>query len=191
MKKRLIILGAGGHGRSVADMVLAQEEFDLIGFLDDTYPELQSVWGVPVLGAIKAAPEWRTAAEYAFVAIGNNAARESFCMMLRAAGFSLPTIIHQRAVVSSRAVIGDGTAIMAGGVVGAEAELGQGVIVNACAVVDHHAKVGDYGHLGVSAAMAGGTCLGRSAWMQAGAVLGYGVHVPDGSVLAAGTAVSA
>lgn len=191
MKKRLIILGAGGHGRSVADMVLAREEFDLIGFLDDASPELQSVWNIPVLGAIGSAPEWRSAAEYAFVAIGNNAARESFCIMLRAAGFSLPTLIHPQAIVSSRAVIGEATAIMAGSIVGTEAELGEGVIVNAGAVVDHHAQVEDYAHLGVGAMMAGGTCLGRSAWMQAGAALGYGVRIPEGTVLPPAAGVGA
>jgi UDP-3-O-[3-hydroxymyristoyl] glucosamine N-acyltransferase len=80
---------------------------------------------------------------------------------------------------------------MAGAVVGTEARLGVGVIVNCVAVVDHDCRVGDFGHLGVGAVMAGGSALGQGAWMQAGAALGYGVVVADGVTLAPGMAVAA
>jgi UDP-3-O-[3-hydroxymyristoyl] glucosamine N-acyltransferase len=76
---------------------------------------------------------------------------------------------------------------MAGAIVGTEARLGMGSIVNCGAVVDHHATVEDFGHLGVSASMAGGTVLVRGAWMQAGSALGYGVEVAAGEVLLPGT----
>ena len=79
---------------------------------------------------------------------------------------------------------------MAGATVGTEAQLGKGVIVNSGAVVDHHCRVDDFGHLGVHAAMAGGSVLGRGAWMQAGSALGYGVNIGAGVVLAPGEAIS-
>lgn len=131
----------------------------------------------------------RAAAELAMVAIGNNAVREKLMQQLAAASFDWATVVHPRAIESPSAVVGAGSAVMAGAIVGTEACLGVGSIVNCGAVVDHHATVEDFGHLGVSASMAGGTVLGHGAWMQAGAALGYGVKVPAGVTLAPGEAV--
>lgn len=189
--RRLIIIGAGGHACSITDIVLEQGDYGLVGFVDDAYPDLESVWEFPVLGKVDAAAGLRAMAEYAFVAIGNNRVRESLFQVLANAGFKLPNIVHPRAIVSSRAILGRGVAIMAGAVVGTEASLGDGVIVNAGAVVDHHARVEDFGHLGVNTAMAGGSQLGYGAWMQAGSALGYGVEVPAGRILAPGEAIQA
>lgn len=188
--RRLLIVGAGGHGRSVADAVLEAGTFVLAGFLDDAAPSLPKVWDVPVLGTAADVGAYRRHADAAIVAIGNNAAREALCLRLSEAGFELATAVHPKAIVSPRATIGPGSAIMAGAIVGTEARLGFGTIVNSGAVVDHHAQVHDFGHLGVHACMAGGTVLGRGAWMQAGCSLGYGVKVPDGAVLLPGTALA-
>lgn len=187
--KRLLIIGAGGHARSIADIVLERREYALVGFLDDAYPDLKSVWDTPVLGRIDAAAGLRGMADCAFVAIGNNRVREGLLKTMLQAGFELPSVVHGRAIVSPRATIGRGVAFMAGAVVGTEAILGDGVIVNAGAVVDHHARVDDFGHMGVGAVMAGGSRLGRGAWMKAGSALGYGVEVPPGVVLAPGEAM--
>lgn len=188
--KRLLIVGAGGHGRSVAEAVLAAGKYELVGFVDDAAPSLQHVWGLPVFGATADLASNREYADVAIVAIGNNRLREALQHRLYAAGFELATVVHPKAIVSPRAVVGAGCAIMAGAIVGTEAQLGTGVIVNCGAVVDHHCRVEDFGHLGVNAAMAGGSVLGRGAWMQAGAVLGYGVSVGGGVVLAPGEAIN-
>lgn len=187
--KRLLIIGGGGHGRSVAEAARATAEFVVVGFLDDVFPKLERVWNIPVLGVVADLVRWRFEVDFAIVAIGNNVLRQRVCGELRRAGFSLATVIHPRAIVSPTAMIGDGTAIMAGAIVGTEARLGEGVIVNCGAVVDHHCSVADFAHLGVNAAMAGGSVLGTCAWMQAGSALGYGVEIEAERVLAPGGAV--
>lgn len=188
--KRLVVIGAGGHGRSVAEAAAASGEYTITGFLDDAHLELTQVWSIPVLGALGEYARWHEEADFVVVAIGNNRLRQRLTEELQAAGFVLATIIHPRAVVSPTASIGAGCTIMAGAIIGTEACVGEGVIVNAGAIVDHHAKVGDFGHLGVRAAMAGGSVLGHGAWMQAGAALGYGVTIPEHVVLQPGEARS-
>ena len=188
--KRLLIVGAGGHGRSVAEAVLAAGKYELVGFVDDAAPSLQCVWDLPVFGASADLTSYGQYADAAIVAIGNNRLREELQQRLHAAGFELATVIHPKAVVSPRAVIGAGSAIMAGAIVGTEAHLGAGVIVNCGAVVDHQCRVEDFGHLGVNAGMAGCAVLGRGAWIQAGSVLGCGVKLEVGVVLAPGQALS-
>ena len=188
--KRLLIVGAGGHGRSVAEAVLAAGKYNLVGFADDAAPALQQVWDLPIFGDTADLARYREHADAAVVAIGNNRLREALQLTLYAAGFALATVVHPQAMVSPRAVIGAGCAIMAGASVGVEAQLGAGVIVNCGAVIDHDGRVDDFGHLGVNAAMAGGSVLGRSAWMQAGSALGYGALVESGRVLGPGEVVN-
>ncbi|WP_395066821.1 NeuD/PglB/VioB family sugar acetyltransferase [Paraburkholderia silvatlantica] len=189
--KNLLIVGAGGHGRSLAEAVLLSGTFRIAGFVDDSAPQLERVWDLPVLGKTEALGNFRAVADAAIVGIGNNAVRETLLNRLAELGLELPVVVHPGARVSPRAVIGPGSAVMAGAIVGTEAQLGRGVIVNCGAVVDHHCRVEDFGHLGTHAAMAGGSILGRAAWMQAGSALGYGVKVEDGVVLKPGVAISA
>ena len=188
--RRLIIIGAGGHARSVAEAVLLSGVFELAGFLDDAFPGLAKVWDFPVLGTTADIEKCRVFAEVAVVAIGKNEVREALCGQLGTAGFELETVIHPSAIVSPRAVVDQGCMIMPGAVIGTEVHLGSGVIVNCGAVVDHHCRVDDFGHLGVHAAMAGGSVLGRGAWMQADSALGYGVKIGAGVILAPGEALS-
>lgn len=188
-KTRLLVVGAGGHGRSVAEAAELTSQFQVVGFLDDSLTTGELVLGVHVLGPVASMAQHRAAANQAIVAIGDNAVREKLMQQLAAAGFEWATVVHPRAIVSPSAVLGAGSAVMAGAIVGTEARLGVGAIVNCGAVVDHHATVEDFGHLGVNASMAGGTVLGRGAWMQAGAALGYGMKVPAGVTLAPGEAV--
>lgn len=189
-KPRLLIVGAGGHGRSVAEAVLMSGEYTLVGFLDDgAFAQGAEVWGVPIVGPAKGFGAYAARASHAVVAIGNNALRQKLYGQLQADGFTLPHVVHPRAMVSPRAKLAEGVVVMAGAIVGTEALLGQGAIVNCGAVVDHHAQVHDFGHLGVNACMAGGSILGALAWMQAGAAIGYGVQLPDGAVLMPGEAL--
>lgn len=191
MSKRVIVIGAGGHGRSVAEAVLLLGRDALVGFVDDGADANAKVWSYPMLGRTDSLHTLRVLADAVVVAIGSNALREKLHARVREAGFELLKVIHPTAFVSPTATLGAGCAVMAGAVVGTEAQLGEGVIVNCGATVDHHCRVDAFGHLGVNACMAGGSVLGHRAWMQAGSALGYGVQVEDGAVLAPGEARSA
>ena len=185
-RRRLLIVGAGGHGRAVAEAADLGNEFEVAGFVDDGIQPGRRVGNSTVLGPIAVLASWRSHADIAIVAIGSNALREELHRRVAAAGFALATVRHPAAWVSPSAIVGPGCAVMAGAVIGTEARLGQGAIVNCGAAVDHHCTVEDFGHLGTGACMAGGSILGRGAWMQAGSALGYRVAVAPGEVLQPG-----
>lgn len=187
-KHTLLIIGAGGHGRSVAEAALRGNLYEVIGFLDDGLAG-GKVWDLPVLGTTDELSGCRSLASHGVAAIGNNAVREALSDRLVKCGFSLATVVHPEAIISPSAIIESGCAIMAGAIVGTEAHIGRGAIVNCGAVVDHDARVHDFGHLGVGACMAGGSILGYGAWIQAGCTLGYGVEIEAGVVLTPGTAL--
>jgi sugar O-acyltransferase (sialic acid O-acetyltransferase NeuD family) len=187
--QRVLVVGAGGHGQAVAEALALQGSTQLVGFVDDAAPVGSTVFGLPVLGNVGSLSLLVGVADAVCVAIGHNATRQRLVLEVLQAGFALATVVHPRAFVSPSAVVGAGSAIMAGALVGTCAHLGQGVIINCGAVVDHHAVVEDFGHLGVGACMAGGSRVGQGAWLQAGCALGYGVAVPAGQMLPPGTAL--
>lgn len=191
MSKRVIVIGAGGHGRSIAEAILMLGRDKLVGFVDDRANPDARVWTFPVLGRTDSVVSWVGLADAIVIAIGNNAVREALHTSLRGLHLELLTVIHPTGFVSPTATLGNGCAVMAGAIVGTEAVLGEGVIINCGATVDHHCRVDPFGHLGVNACMAGGSILGRRAWMQAGSALGYGAQVQDDNVLAPGQARSA
>jgi len=181
MPHRWLILGSGGHGRSVADAIRAQGDA-VLGFLDDRRPADELVAGVPVLGALRMAwdvktllsPEGAPFADRCVVAIGNPVLRQRWQQVLEAAGAPMGVVVHPRACVSPSVQLAPGCVVLAGAVINADAQLERGVLVNSGAVVDHDAICGAYSQLGVNAAMAGGSCLGPLASLAAGEVLGCG-----------------
>lgn len=190
-KIRLLIVGAGGHGQSVAEAAELTGQFDIVGFVDDALPVGALVLGYPVVGSASDLSAYSAVCDQVIVAIGNNELRAKLIHRLIQTGMSLALVVHPRAIVSPRAKIGEACTLMAGAIVGTEARLGIGAIVNCGGVVDHHARVEDFGHLGVNACMAGGTVLGTKAWLQAGCSLGYGVAIPAGTTVQVGEAVDA
>jgi hypothetical protein len=181
MAQRWLILGAGGHGRSVADAIAANCDH-VVGFLDDGQPVGTLVNGKPVLGALSLAWELdrlfaasdQAPPDQVVVAIGNPPLRQTWQQVLEQVAIPLGVVLHPRASVSATAQIGLGSVVLAGAVVNANASLHAGVLVSSGAVVDHDATCGAYSQRGVNAAMAGGSRLGSLACLGPGEVLGCG-----------------
>ena len=125
----LIVYGAGGHGKVVADILIARGE-KVTGFLDDTKTESMKVLGLPVLGS----SEWLDVNPNVRVAlgVGNNIVRARTAELCLAKQAELVTAIHPSAVIAQSAVVEEGAVIMALAVVNPDGVVGRGAIVNTC-----------------------------------------------------------
>ncbi|NYT64555.1 acetyltransferase [Alcaligenaceae bacterium] len=188
-KKTLIIIGAGGHGKAVAEAAIVSGLAQNIEFIDDTYPKQLNVGAWPIVSSTDLLSTMSWGNRPVIVAIGSQAVRARLVQQLIDLGANLTTVVHPKAWVSEQASVGVGTAIMAGAIVGTGAIIGQAVIVNANATVDHDCTLGNYAHLGVGVQLAGGVNVGDEAWLQAGVCAGYRVCIPTGAVVAPGTAL--
>jgi sugar O-acyltransferase (sialic acid O-acetyltransferase NeuD family) len=187
----LLIAGAGGHGRVVADAALRSGQFSEIAFLDDGFPGLAVREGWPVLGRLDSLPRHCDGNTGFFPAFGDAVMRLAELDRARGLALECPTIVHPDASVSDHAQVGSGSVVCAGAVIAIGAVLGKGCIVNHGAMVDHDCRVGDGAHLCPGTCLAGNVTVGNRAWVGIGAVAKQGVNIGADSVVGAGAVVIA
>lgn len=181
----LLIFGAGGHGRVVADAALGTGAWSRV-IATDRDPQrcrgelLPGVALLPVDGAM-------AQADAVHIAIGDAASRRKEAAALGAK--PMATVIHPRASVSTHAAIEPGCFIAAQAVVAAGARLGRAVIVNHGAVVDHDVQVGEFCHVAPLAALGGGAAVGANVLVGSGASVLPRVRVASDVTIGAGAAV--
>ncbi len=129
--KRLIILGAGGFSRTVADLAAQLGTYDKIAFLDDLKT------GPDILGKCSEFIQYLEKDTEFYPAFGNNTNRLQWIERILSAGGTVPTLIHPRAYVSPTAVLGIGTVVLAMAVVNTGVIAEKGCILNIGALVDH------------------------------------------------------
>ena len=187
---RLLIYGAGGHGRVVLDAALASGDFRLCGLLDDN-PEMhkKTLHGVPVLGGRDVLGSPMAEGCCLIVGVGNPESRRRLAEALSKDGWTFVSVIHPSAVIGLGAEIGEGSTVLPAAVVHTDARLGRHVIVNTAATVDHDVWIGDYVHIAPGAHIGGGVHIGERTLVGVGASIIPGVRIGEGAVLGAGAVV--
>ena len=174
--KRIVIFGAGGHAHVIADIIKAEGNI-VVAFLDDdlTKPDCSG----PISDYLHYSD-----CEYV-IGIGNADVREKIS--------SLPlnwhTAIHPSAIISSSAIIGEGTVIMPGVVINSKAVVGKHCILNTRAVVEHDNIVKDFAHISVAACLGGTVEIGKKSWIGIGSVVSNNIKITDNVLVGAGSVV--
>lgn len=190
----LLILGAGGHARVLAETAQAQGGFSRIAFLDDRvqHPaDPSTVLGWPLLGRLDRAiePAILQAFPAALVGIGHAATRLHWLEALARIGYQLPTLIHPTAWVSPSASLGPGSVVFAQVAVQAQASIATGAILNTGCSVDHDVHLADGVHICPGARLAGGVHVGARSWIGIGACVIQQVRIGADVTVGAGAAV--
>jgi UDP-N-acetylbacillosamine N-acetyltransferase len=191
-KPNLVIWGASGHARVVADVVRLAGQYQIAGFLDDGRPERYGTafCGAPILGGGELLPCLKeTGIVYVILAVGDCTTRLRLAETARRHGFQLATAVHPGAIVAADVQPGPGSVVAAGAVINPGAEIGQNVIVNTAASVDHDCMLADGVHIGPGVRLAGEVRVGRASQVGIGAVVVNGVRIGAGSLVGAGAVV--
>lgn len=178
--KRLVIIGASGHGKVIADIAVRNGYEDIV-FLDDDEC-IKECAGFPVIGKTS---EAKGMDGDKIVAIGNPKIRKRIQEEIS----GVITLIHPDAVISRRVEIGEGSVIMAGAVINTDVVIGKSCIINTGASVDHDCVLGDYVHVSVGAHVAGTVHIGERTWIGAGATVSNNVNICGDCMIGAGTVV--
>lgn len=188
--KPLILIGGGGHCKSVID-VAESAGYTILGILDRSIPEGTTVLGHPVLGNDDKITPYIDKAEF-LVTVGQIKSpdiRIRLNEMVVNAGGKLATVIASTAHVSKYASLGEGTVVMHQAVVNADARIGKGCIINTFANIEHDAKIGDYCHISTGAMVNGEAKIGGGTFIGSQSVVNQCVSVPESTVVASGSVV--
>lgn len=170
---RLLIVGAGGFGKSVEESASLSSNWTNIEFVDDGYPARIESEVYKIVGKTSDLRTILPRYDGVIIAIGNNRHRKRLLLYLQEFNAPIINLIDDRALVSKSASIGVGNIILAGAIVGAHARIGNGCILNPNSVADHDSIMDDYSHLGVGANLAGTAKLEEGAWLRSGVSLSY------------------
>jgi len=190
---RILIVGAGGHGQVVADILEAQrvagDDVEVIGFVDDD-PELegQHRLGRPILGDV--ARITQIDHDAVILALGDNTRRACLDQDLGRAGEKFSIAKHPSALIAADSSVGDGSMICARVIVGCCSHVGRGVILNTACTIDHHARIDDFVHVAPGVHLGGDVSIGSRSLLGIGAIVLPGVSIGCGAVVGAGAVVT-
>ncbi|CEZ22189.1 pilin glycosylation protein PglB [Neisseria meningitidis] len=185
---KLAVIGAGGHGKVVAELAAALGTYGEIVFLDDRAQG--SINGFPVIGTTLLLENSLSPEQFDIaVAVGNNRIRRQIAEKAAALGFALPVLIHPDAYVSPSATVGQGSVVMAKAAVQAGSVLKDGVIVNTAATVDHDCLLDAFVHISPGAHLSGNTHIGEESWIGTGACSRQQIRIGSRATIGAGAVI--
>lgn len=188
----LLIFGAGGHAKVVADIARRCRK-QIIGFIDnlDSSRAGKKFYGGTILGGMDATKKLRASHTdlEVVVAVGDCKARVKIADSLQKAGLSLITLLHPAAVLAPDVKLGKGTIVVAGAILNAGTVIGENVIINTAASVDHDCRVGDGVHIGPGVRLGGNVSIGATSWIGIGAIIKDRISIGKSCVIGAGALV--
>lgn len=180
---RLVIVGAGGHGKVIADNALENGYTD-ISFVDDN--AVGDCMSYPIVGTCDDIETMNDGNTDFIIGVGKNSTRK---MIAEKHDVNWVTIIHPSAYIAVNVTVGKGTVIMAGAVVNVCAEIGEHCIINTCAIVEHDNFIGDYVHVSPGAKLGGTVRIGELTHVGIGATVINNVDICGDCIIGAGAVV--
>lgn len=186
--RKLILVGGGGHAKSVIDVIEAGGDYQITGILDRKEKVGSQLLNYSITASDEELPQLVAADQDFLITIGQITSaklREKLFQTISALGGNLATVISPNAYLSSYARIGIGTVVMHQALVNAGAKVGNNVIINSKALIEHDATIGDHCHIATGAVVNGGISIGNQVLIGSHATIKQGVQIADGVVVGA------
>lgn len=188
---RLLLIGGGGHCRSILDCAISSGRYDQFGIVD--FDSSASALGIPVVGTDDDLPALLGSGwDSAFISVGSvgsTALRRKLYQKIKDLGFNIPVIADPTAVIAAGTEIGEGSFIGKNAVVNTGSVVGSCVIINTGAIIEHDCKVGDFSHMSPGAILCGQVKVGADSHVGAGTVVRQQITIGDCSLIGAGSVV--
>ena len=191
--EKIILVGCGGHAKSVVDSIEGQGKFEIAGFIAEKLDSDFEYRGYKIIGTdVDLESLYAKGIHNAFICIGymgKENGRSKIYEQIKNIGYKLPVIIDKTAIVATDALIGEGTFVGKRAVINSNARIGVMTIINTGAIVEHDSNIDDYTHIAVNATICGGAQIGKRCLVGAGATVIQGVVIKDNAIIGAGSAV--
>ena len=195
LNKKIVLVGAGGHCKSVADTLKKTEDYNEIIITDPDVPAGSFLLGCRIVGDdSNLTNAYMSGFEDAFItvgSIGNTSTRRRLHKVLQGIGFNFPSVIDTSAVIAEDAVIADGVFVGKTAVINSGSKIGEFAIVNSGAIIEHDCSIGKFTHISVGAVICGGCSIGDDVFIGANSTVVQGISIGSNSVIgAAGTVLA-
>jgi sugar O-acyltransferase (sialic acid O-acetyltransferase NeuD family) len=190
--KPLLLIGCGGHARSIIGLIESAAEWQIHGLVGLPEQVGSCVLGYPVIGCDDDLHALREECQAAVLAIGqlpDSALRVRFAQQLEQIGFQFPVLISSHAFVSPHAQLGPGTTVGHGVIVNAGSVVGDHCIINSCSLIEHDVHIGHHCHISTGVLINGGVQIGSDSFIGSGAIIRNGLTLPPLTVIGAGKRV--
>ena len=190
--KEIILIGCGGHCRSVIDVIEQEDKFKIAGLVDKSDPKTGSIFGYPIIGNDQDLEHLVCKYKYALIAVGQISSpklRIDLFKMAKELGFVLPSIFSPRAYISRNATIGEGTVIMHDALVNANVRIGKNCIINSRALIEHDCEIKNHCHISTNTTINGGVVIGEGSFIGSGSTTKENIIVDANSFIKAGSVV--
>jgi sugar O-acyltransferase (sialic acid O-acetyltransferase NeuD family) len=187
--KKLVLLGAGGHGKVVGEIAELMQEWDDIEFLDDRFPGVSEHLNWKVTGKFLDYDKFdKLEAEFG-VSIGDNHIRLNFIEKLSNEGYHCPRFIHPAATVSKNVKVGDASVIMPNVTINIDCIVEEACIINTASIIEHDCTIQKGAHISPGAKLGGGVKVGKYSWIGIGASIIPNVKIGNKVTIGAGSVV--
>ena len=190
-EKKILLLGGGGHCKSVLDSLLSLQTYDEIGIID--YDKSASALGIDVVGTDNDLPrllqEGWSDAFITVGSVGHTTLRRMLFSLVKQYGFHLPIIADPTAIIARGTTVGEGSFIGKRVVINTESIIGECTIINSGAVIEHDCKIDDFAHISPGTTLCGQVLVGEDTHIGAGSVVRQGIHIGKNTIVGAGSVV--
>jgi len=190
--KEIILIGGGGHCKSVIDVIEKEGRFKIAGIVD--VPELlgTEILGYPIIGNDSDIENLSNKYTYALITVGQIRSpkiRIKLFNLVKKVGLICPTIISSRAYISEHSIIGSGTVVMHDVLINAGAFIGNNCIINSKALIEHDSKISDHCHISTNAVVNGGVTIKRGCFLGSGSITNNLITIKENSFIKAGVII--
>jgi sugar O-acyltransferase (sialic acid O-acetyltransferase NeuD family) len=191
-KKKLILIGAGGHASSCIDVIEQEGRFKIAGIVGFPQEKGLNRFGYEVIGSDEDLTLLGRKFEYALIAVGQIKSPKSRINLYnnaKAAGFKFPNIVSPYAYVSAHSNLGEGNIVMHGALINAGVIIGNNCIINSHSLVEHDVKIGSHVHISTGAIINGGVSIGNNTFIGSQCVAREGICIGENCIVGMGTNV--
>lgn len=194
-EREIILIGGGGHCRSVIDIIELTGEYKIAGIIDVKEKIGQKVLGYEIIATEDDLEKLRKDYEYIFITIGqveaNPTIRINIYNKIKKLDYRIPVIISPKAYVSKYSIIEEGTVVMHDAIVNSNVKIGKNciIIINTKALIEHDCIIGDFCHISTGAIVNGGVIIGSGCFIGSNATVVHSIKIPDNSFIKAASLV--
>ncbi len=194
MKRKILLIGGGGHCRVILDLLFSIKNYEIAGIVDLKAQLGNKVCGVPVIGTDdNLAKIFKSGIKDCFISVGSIGIprlRIKLCKLAKKIGFRFPNLISPLAVISPSVILGQGNYVASGTIINSGVKIGDNCIINTAAIIEHDCEIGDFVHLSPGSLLSGGVWVGKNSHIGIGSIITQDVRIGEESLVGAGSVVT-